>query len=315
MSDASTPQKSPDVGPAEQGAEEAPAAADRARVGIITGRWVLVILTLAVLTAVFHGQIGRTIRRTVASYHADSASEQLQEGNVPAALASIERAIDWLPGDAALIYLRAQIHAESEDWEDSLSDYSRVTDELAPNFALAYAKRAEVYQQCADFRRALADIDQAIALSPTDDPGLLNHRAYVRALAGEDLELALADIQLAIELFSRHQQRGRDAEVPAALLDTRGYTRYRLGQHDVALEDVEQALRQLQADRERRRKSLVKMKRPVGAAMRRFDKIQAEIVYHRGLIRQAVGDVNGAHEDLALAKDLGYQPPCEEVSK
>jgi tetratricopeptide (TPR) repeat protein len=312
MPDVSAPPDAPDASASEHSAGNT-ARAVRNRFASHGGRWVLVVLTVASLVAIFHRRIEQSFRRTAAQYHADEASDFLRTQNVPAALQSVEQALAWMPGDASLVYLRAQIHAEAENWDASLADYTRITDELAPNFAIAYSKRADIHRNRANYRDALLDLDRAVALSPTDDPVLLNDRAYVRALAGKQLDQALAEIELAIELIKQQaQRRGRDTDVPPEYLDTLGYIQFRLGNYDAALEQVQLAVDKLQEHRALACKELNRRKQPLGQKMRMFDRIQAEIVYHRGLIFQAQGEAKLARDDLKLANDLGYQPPHQE---
>jgi tetratricopeptide (TPR) repeat protein len=246
----------------------------------------------------------------VANYYANVACAHVDRGQRLAALEAVENALIWLPGDAALVYLRAQIHASEENWEASLADYSEVTERLAPNFAAAYARRAEVHRLAANFHEAIDDLDRAIELSPQPDIDLLNERAYVRALAGTDLETALDEIELALEVLS--EQDDADSwklQREAAYLDTRGYIRFRLQEFEAGLGDIERALRILQVDRDRKLQLLTDARKPPGEVMRAYDRIQAEIVYHRGEVRQALGQHRQANDDFALARDLGYTPP------
>ena len=310
MSDPPANPSGPESAGSQPGQEVAADQAGSPRSGQAFRRWTVVLLTVGAIAAVYYRPLLRNIRRTVASYHADSASESLRAGDTSAALEAVDQALGWLPKDAALIYLRAQIHAKNKNWAASLADYSQVTDHLAPNFAVAYLKRAEVHQRQANFHEAIKDLDRAVALSPSDSPEVLNHRAYVCAQAGEDLQQALADIQRAMRLFEQQaQDLGRNIPMPAAFIDTLGYIRFRLGEHEAALEDIEKALRTLSVRRSAELERLTKLRQSVGPQMRQFDEMQGEILYHRGEVLEALGDAERAAEDFELAAELGYRPP------
>jgi hypothetical protein len=69
------------------------------------------------------------------------------------------------PTDPIFYYLRAREEA-SESQIDAIEDYTR-TIELAPQFDLAYLYRAELYDEIGHHDSALADLQQAIGLSPS----------------------------------------------------------------------------------------------------------------------------------------------------
>ena len=44
--------------------------------------------------------------------------------------------------------------------------------------------------------------------------------------------------------------------------------------------------------------------------MRVYDQMQGEILYHRGLVRQALGQTEEAEKDFGSAAELGYEIPA-----
>jgi len=311
MSDLSTddepldqsPTKAPQLVPA--GADAEPPVGS-----LLWGRWSLILLTLIALCAVYHREAMHAVRRFVANRHADAASGLLVNEDVAGALAKVEQALLWLPNDSALVYLRGQIYAEKENWQASLRDYTRVIEELAPEFAFVYVKRSAVHEQMGNYLLALEDVEQAMKFSPAGELSLLNHHAYLCGLANVKLDAAQAEINQALKLYGEEAQRqGRTNVEPAAFLDTRGFVHYRLGQYDQALSDITKGLRYLGVERKATLEKITKHEIPIRGPMRAYDQMQGEILYHRGLVRQALGQTEAAEKDFGSAVELGYEIP------
>lgn len=278
----------------------------------LTRPWVLLAILLISTAVIYHDQLESSIRRIVAKHYADMASKKLAEESSTAARLQVEKALQWLPDDPALVYLRAQIHAEEKQWEAALRDYDYLLGELAPNLAPAYVGRAMVYTRQAGFDKALNDINRAIELSPQDSPTMLNHHAYISALAGKDLEDALENVERAIEI---HQVKRSQELTPSpldivyAFIDTRGYVLYRLGRHDEALVEFNRALELLKNQHAMLIAKLEEQDLSTGVASRDLNRIEGEVVYHRALVHEAKGNADEAKEDFQLAEDLGFEPP------
>jgi tetratricopeptide (TPR) repeat protein len=273
-------------------------------------RWSLVLLTLFALCAVYHREVTKAACRFVANRHANAASGLLVDENIAGALAKVEQALRWLPNDSALVYLRGQIFAEDENWEASLRDYTRVIEELSPEFAFAYVKRAAVHEQMGDYVLAMEDLKQAMNLSPPDEPSLLNHHAYLCGLANSNLDTAQVEIDRALKLYRAEAKRQELPTIePAAFLDTRGFLRYRLGEYDQALSDIEKSLRYLNVERKATLEKLTEHDISTSGPMRAYDQMQGEILYHQGLVRQSLGQTEEAKQDFNFATELGYEIP------
>jgi len=273
-------------------------------------RWSLILLTLFALCAVYHREVTKAACRFVANRHANAASGLLVDENIAGALAKVEQALRWLPNDSALVYLRGQIFAEDENWEASLRDYTRVIEELAPEFAFAYVKRAAVHEQMGNYVLAMDDLKQAMKLSPPDEPSLLNHHAYLCGLANSNLDTAQVEIDRALKLYTAEAKRQELPTIePAAFLDTRGFLRYRVGEYDQALSDIEKALRYLNVERKATLEKLTEHDISTSGPMRAYDQMQGEILYHQGLVRQSLGQTEEAKQDFDFATELGYAIP------
>jgi tetratricopeptide (TPR) repeat protein len=158
-----------------------------------------------------------------------------------------------------------------------------------------------VYQRLARHPEAIRDATQALTLSRGGDPDPWNERAYVRAIAGLELEEGLDDVQQAIDLYGAPN---------AAYLDTRGYLYHLLGRQEEALTDLNEAI------------ALAEREDPWGAAherrpregrggerdRRRHDENLSVLYHHRGLVLAALGRDEEAQADLTRAESLGYNP-------
>jgi tetratricopeptide (TPR) repeat protein len=261
------------------------------------------IAAVALLAVLLLGDDARQLAdHARAVWWLDRAEEKLLEDDFDAALANIERAFEHVPDEKPhAYYARAQVRLQAGDLHGALADYDAVI-ERAPNFAAAYGGRAEAKRRLGMDREAIEDLNRAVALSPAGDPLPLNHRAYCRALAGVELPLALADIERALEL-SEHPE--------AALLDTRGFIHYQLGNLDAARDDMARAIALTEALLQELRET-PQYQRLAPARRARWDRLLDEnlavMLHHRGLIRQARGQEDLAQQDQKRAKELGFAP-------
>jgi tetratricopeptide (TPR) repeat protein len=107
-----------------------------------------------------------------------------------------------------------------------------------PHDPQGYLLRGDEYLRRKKYPQAIRDYQRVLEAFPEDAAVrgrlamALNNFAYERALAGEDLDEALADVDRALDLTPAN----------AAFLDTRGYLYFLLGKYEEALPDLEQAV-------------------------------------------------------------------------
>jgi tetratricopeptide (TPR) repeat protein len=277
-------------------------AAAEARSARPLRRRLLLGAVFALLAVLLLGDPRQLLDHARAIWWLDRAEEKLLEDDFDAALANVERAFDYVSDERPhAYYARAQIRLQAGDWRGALADYNAVI-EGAPNFAAAYSGRGEAKRRLGMNREAIEDLNRAVALSPDTDPLPLNQRAYCRALAGVELPLALADIERALEL----------AEHPeAALLDTRGFIQYQLGNLDAARDDMARAIALTENFLQKLREA-PQYQRLSPERRARWDRLLDEslavMLHHRGLIRQALGREDLARQDQERAEELGFDP-------
>lgn len=228
---------------------------------------------------------------------------KFENGDLPGALRLADKAHQASPDDPGVALFRGLFRMENGDLAGSLHDLNRAA-QLAPRgwrlYPRIYSIRSRVYQRLGRHREAIADATENLALAAELDPEPYNERAYVRAVAGVELEAALDDVQRAIDLEFRPN---------AAYLDTRGYIYHRLGKQQEALVDLDQAL------------TLAEAEGPWGlmprgfrradandAELRRHEEQLSVLYHHRGLVHQALGHEELSQRDLERSKELGYDP-------
>lgn len=200
---------------------------------------------------------------------------------------------------AAALVFRGQVRAEFGQHGRAVADFSRAL-RIDAAFVDALVARGAVHVSRGAYDYALRDLDAALAIAPTHrgalderelalagrvdafsaqiaqitealirqplDPELLNNRCWVRALAGRELELALADCDAA--LLAR----------PAfsAAYDSRALVQLKRGAFAEALADYEAALVQ--------------------------EPGRGHYLYGRGLARRALGQNAEAEADFRAAE-------------
>jgi tetratricopeptide (TPR) repeat protein len=200
---------------------------------------------------------------TAAEWNACQNDADFQRVTSCTAVASDTRAE---PNRRAIAYvLRGASRAQVGQYARAMADFGRAI-RLDPRYANAYVERGQVFQQRGAFERAVRDFDSALAIDPNlpvaiqrrddalsgrwdylaeelrrlddalaRDPGnsgLLNNRCWTRAINDDDLDLALADCNAAIE----HEPTNVEA------WDSRGMVHLKREEFQAAYEDYNRAV-------------------------------------------------------------------------
>jgi tetratricopeptide (TPR) repeat protein len=180
------------------------------------------------------------------------------------AIADFGRALRADPTHVDALVHRGVVHSDRGAYEPALRDFDAVL-ALFPGHELASAERQTVLQRRGDaFSAQIAQVTEMLTRAPFD-PSLLNTRCWMRATAGRELELALADCNLA--LIQNPQF--------AAALDSRGLVQLKRQAYAEALTDYEAALV--------------------------IEPGRGHYLYGRGLARRALS-IEGAEADLAAGE-------------
>lgn len=182
------------------------------------------------------------------------------------ALDDLDEALKLRPGLATTYHNRGTLHERLANTDRALADYSQAI-KLNPKFVDALKSRANLYEKRSNAERAIADLDAAIALAP-EHIELFSDRCLVRAKAGRELDLALADCERAVSL------RPDNWVVRAS----RGFAYLRLNRADEAITDYDTSLKSNPAN--------------------------AFALYGRAIAKTRKGDKAGGNADLATAKRI-----------
>jgi tetratricopeptide (TPR) repeat protein len=258
-------------------------------------KWAFVIAALVGLATVAAAIVMRLPQSLVANYFLERGSNQAQQQENEAAIASYTQAIQVNPnGDA--YYQRGLAYNRDRQQQKALDDLTKAI-QLNPRLTAAYYQRGNILFELGDTQRALADYTQAIQIDPKSANVYVN-RGTARAETGDE-QGAIADYTQAIQL---------NPNLTAAYLN-RCLSRSNLNDHQGAIADCNQAINQ--------QPNSVKAYQNRGLARRRvgdltgaiddfniairLDSKDADPYYNRGLVRYELGDDQGAIADYTAA--------------
>lgn len=192
------------------------------------------------------------------------AFANLEMRQYDAALKDVQEALNQIPGAPATYVLRANIYRSMGRFDAALADVDQAI-AIEPTFLYSWWVRAQIYQDQRNYKSAIADYDHLMTVDG-ESAALRNNRCFVRAIAGTDLDMALADCNRSLVL----------ADNPLTL-DSRGLVYFRMGQYDLAIADLDTAIAKGR---------------------------NAPSLYIRGLAKRKRGDTAGGDADIDLAKKL-----------
>jgi len=271
-------------------------------------RLILVAVLLGlIIPALAAPAVMPAVRLGVMQWSLERAILREGRGSLAAAIDDMTRAIAWggplLESDpvekSRLLCWRAMLQIESRAPSAALKD-ATLAAAIAPTAVQPQRVLALAYVIRGDADAALAAAEMAVELAGPGNPEARNHRAYIRALVGRELEAALEDIEAAL---------AGSGEGSPEFLDTRGYVLHLLGRQQEALADLNTAI---DATQEQRRRLLLLSGHisdgDLAYRVRTTDHGLAVMHHHRGLACQALGLRGQAEQDLAIAEKKGFDP-------
>ncbi|WP_321791763.1 tetratricopeptide repeat protein [Caballeronia sp. J97] len=225
------------------------------------------------------------------------------------------------PTDAEAYFKRGTARSNIGDLDGALYDYDEAI-RLKPDYAAAYSNRGLVHAANGSLLNALHDFDEAIRLEP--DARTFYYRGFARSSQG-DLEGALCDYDEAIRLkpdyAAAYNERGvarqTKHDLNGALHDfdiviwlrpdyvvthnSRGALRQKLGDHIGSQRDFEIA-RGLRARNAESKSARGTQSDPNNEEERwlavHSHPDDAPALYHRGIARRMMGDLDGSQRDF-----------------
>jgi tetratricopeptide (TPR) repeat protein len=254
------------------------------------------------------------------------------DGEKAAAYDKLEVAMLWFPDSPSLLIQRAEWRLADGEREAALADCDQAL-EAGGNRLFWLQVHAQFMWDAGEFARAADDWKQINALSErTGKPSremALNGLAYAQALAKVDLEDALQHADEALRLEPGNE----------AILDTRGYILHLQDRNEEAVDDLNAAVKGMDANLAAVRKALFSKRgaasaEPISAEPKAIQQVKrehgelgstrAEILasaarsaavghYHRALALAALERTEEANEDLAIARQLIGREPDETL--
>ncbi|MBC7770636.1 MAG: hypothetical protein H7124_17780 [Phycisphaerales bacterium] len=160
---------------------------------------------------------------------------------------------------------RAQLHFNREAFDAAILDYDAVLD-LRPGLESAVSMRDAARRQLEDGRLSEIELLTRSLVERPLDASLWNSRCWLRAVSGEELDLALIDCNESLRLDPRS----------AATLDSRGLVQLKRGEYALAIADYNAALA--------------------------IEPGRGHFLFGRGAARLRMGDEAGARADFAAAE-------------
>ena len=195
--------------------------------------------------------------------------ERMASGDTKDAIAAYDTAIRLKPDFAAAYARRAEAKYNSGDYKGMAKDFD-ASIRLGRDYATAYANRSVAKRNLRDYKGAIKDCETAIRLDPENAEAYFN-RGNARADSG-DHKIAIEDYNTAIRLKVK-------SSIHAVAYVKRGNSKSKLGDNTGAIKDYTEAIRLKSSN----------------------TAILAVVHINRGLARFNLGDTEGAIEDYDAA--------------
>ncbi|QDU93755.1 hypothetical protein [Lignipirellula cremea] len=266
-------------------------------------------------------------------YVTAQASEPPDKVAMRTALAELVQITDGV-NSVELIQQRAQWRGDLGEYALAAQDWEKVV-ELQPttfnlrgfgNACFRAGRMADGVKswEKAGEKPADAPFGSTVVSRATSEIDRLNGLAYARAIANLNLPQGMAEIKQALAILnSLDTLRSGDVlgeSVPGsrgAILDTRGFLLYRLGEFDLALADLEASVAEVefylaslgswQQFFEIHKANTADM-RYLRLRYRQHQESPAVMFYHRGLIYEALEQPDRAKADFDRVRELGFTP-------
>ena len=206
-----------------------------------------------------------------AGYYYERAKAYEANGQRDKALQDLSQVLTLKPDDVSALMARARLRMERGEPPETIRPDLDAADRASAREAAARLDLGELYQRMSDYAAAISQYDRWIDSHRYDDvrmPRARAARCRASALAGQQLERALADCNAAV----------RAASQTAGYLDSRGLVYLRQGKYDKAIADYD-------------------------AAIALNPKV-AWSLYGRGLARQHLGQSAAGQADIAAAEAI-----------
>lgn len=303
--------------------------------------WLFGFVLLAVILV---NEVPRQIR----AWKLATALEAREAGDKARAKKLLDELLEKNPRTDEYRFLQYEWNKEDGEYEAALmflQDELAAEKEGSGRYGLLISERSRMYQHLGRHQDAIADCQELVRLnekigSPSRQ-NALNGVAYARALAGVDLDAALADAETAVSIARaglRDAEETLQAAVKAkknvfeagelvtlhrssvmAVVDTRGLVRFKQGDFAGAQEDFDEAVEKLQQvrefmhDHQKQYSTHERDYKTFAKKQKNLDHNDAVIYYHRSLNLKALGRDEDAVRDWKRATELLGREPGDDL--
>lgn len=244
-----------------------------------------------------------------AKWRIAAAQAKWLDGDLPGAISVLDTAAIDFPETAAIHEQRIQFYLEAKEFERALADAQHLV-ELDSNSTTALGLKSQALHHLGKHDEAIKVCEEMRRLAEEEwvgnAPAALNYLAYAQAIAGTQLNEALENIGEALRLA------GDDPTLlgTPAMLDTRGFVKYRLGDTEAAREDIERAVEIWEKFVAYSETQALSDVRSYQSEAQRASNHQALAVmlYHRSLVYDQLGLSDKAKVDRERVRILGFEP-------
>ncbi|HRX81325.1 MAG TPA: hypothetical protein P5307_19785 [Pirellulaceae bacterium] len=238
-----------------------------------------------------------------ATWQIAAAQAKWLDDDLPGAISILEIAAEEFPDTPAVYEQRLQFYFEAKQFDNALADAEKLV-ALTPKSPSALGLKSQALHHLGKHDKAIEVCKEILRLAQEEWIGsaaqALNSLAYAQAIGDTQLEEALKNINESLRLAGDNP----------ALLDTRGYVKYRLGDSKAAKEDIERAVEhweQLVAYQEAQ--SLPSVRSYQSETDRAsYQQALAVMLYHRALVYDRLKMHDQAKVDRERVRNLGYEP-------
>lgn len=238
-----------------------------------------------------------------ANWQIAAAQAKWLDGDLPGAISILEIAGAEFPEATAIYEQRIPFYLEAKEFKKAFADVDRII-ELTPASTTALGLKSQVLHHLGKHDEAIKVCEEMRRLAEKEwigsMPTALNSLAYAQAIGDTQLDEASKHIDEALRLAGDNP----------AFLDTRGFVKYRLGDSKAARTDIEQAVEVWE--------KLVAYQKAQGLSGVRSYQSETErvslhqafavMLYHRSLVYDRLGLRDEAKVDRERVRGLGFEP-------
>ena len=270
----------------------------RRRSSLLRGALVLLLVVGVAVSMIFSW-----LPSERANWQIAASQAKWLENDLAGAIQILDAAAEEFPDNTGIYEQRIQFCLEAKEFEKALADAERLVS-LSPKSQDALGLQSQVLHHLGRHDDAIAVCQEMLRLAQEEwigsAPIALNSLAYAQALGNTQLDEALEHIDEAMRLAGDNP----------AMLDTRGFVKYRLDDSIAAREDFERAVgvvESLVAYQESQRLPGVRSYQSESEAASGQQAL-AVMLYHRALVYDRLGMSDKAKVDRERVRNLGYEP-------